>query len=313
MTDPRAEPVPEEVRSLAAERDERRRERDFAAADALRDRIATLGYQVVDSPEGSRVEPLGPPEHEEPHRVAPAEVASVLDEPAAFDVSVQWVVQGWPQDVVRGIESFRRHQGSRTVQYVVVDAADTDPALWPDGVDLVALDEDHGWGADRNCGLRRAAGALVLVVDGSVEATGDVLGPLEGALADPSVGVAGPFGIVTPDLRHFHESPGPEVDAVEGYLMAFRREVFARVGLFDEKFRFYRSADIELSFRVKEAGLRAVVVDVPVEKHEHRMWNGTPEGERDRLSKRNFYRFLDRFRDRSDLCVSPDPGHDQGE
>ncbi len=162
MTDPRAGPVPEDVRALAAERDERRRERDFAAADALRDRIASLGYQVIDSPEGSRVEPLGSPEL---HRVAPAEVASVLDRPAAFDASVQWVVQGWPQDVVRGIESFRRHQGSRTVQHVVVDAANTDPAFWPGGVELVALDEDHGWGADRNCGLRRAAGALVLVVD----------------------------------------------------------------------------------------------------------------------------------------------------
>lgn len=306
MTDERADAVPEDVLALAAERDERRAERDFAAADALRDRIVVLGYQVIDSPEGFRVEALAPAE---PRRLAPAEVPSLLDQPAAFDLSVQWVAQGWPEDVVRGIESFRRHQGSRTVQHVVVDAADTDPAFWPDGVELVALDADHGWGADRNCGMRRAAGDLVLVVDGSIEATGDVFGPLEVALAEPSVGVAGPFGIVTPDLRHFHESAGPEVDAVEGYLMAFRRDVFGKVGLFDEKFRFYRSADIELSFRIKDAGLRAVVVDVPVEKHQHRMWSNTPEAERDRLSKRNFYRFLERFRDRSDLCVAPGPDH----
>ena len=53
---------------------------------------------------------------------------------------------------------------------------------------------------------------------------------------------------------------------------------------------------IECSFRVKEAGYRAVVVDVPVARHEHRVWSNTPPSERDRLSKRNYYRFLDRFR-----------------
>jgi hypothetical protein len=51
--------------------------------------------------------------------------------------------------------------------------------------------------------------------------------------------------------------------------------------------------------------MRALRVDVPVTKHEHRMYHATPEAERDRLSKRNFYRFLERFRDRYDLLVEP--------
>jgi GT2 family glycosyltransferase len=87
--------------------------------------------------------------------------------------------------------------------------------------------------------------------------------------------------------------------------MAFRRDVIRDAGLFDEKFTWYRTADIELSFRLKDAGYRAVVVDVPVDRHEHRVWASTPPSERDRLSKRNFYRFLDRFRDRFDLLVEP--------
>jgi GT2 family glycosyltransferase len=143
----------------------------------------------------------------------------------------------------------------------------------------------------------------VLVMDGSIEPTGDVFAPLEAALEDPSVGVCGPFGISTEDLREFHESDGPEVDAIEGYMMAFRRDVIRDVGLFDEKFRWYRTADIEYSFRIKDAGLRALRVDAPVVKHEHRMYHTTPEAERDRLSKRNYYRFLERFRDRYDLLV----------
>jgi len=294
--------VPDEIRALAAERDERRQARDFAAADALRDRIAELGFAVVDSPEGPAFEPI---EREAPRLLRPREVESLLDEPPTADVSVHWVVEGWPEDVVRAIAGFRANEGGRDVQYVVVDITETDPATYGEGVEVLSLEAGTGWGAARNAGLKRSRGRIVLVMDGSVEPTGDVFGPLQSALADETVGVCGPFGISTQDLRAFHESRGPEVDAVEGYLMAFRRDVIRDVGLFDERFKWYRTADIECSFRVKDAGHRAVLVDVPVERHEHRMYHSTPPEERDRLSKRNYYRFLERFRGRFDLLVEP--------
>jgi hypothetical protein len=46
-----------------------------------------------------------------------------------------------------------------------------------------------------------------------------------------------------------------------------------------------------------------VIAGLPVVKHEHRLWEATDPEERQRLSKRNFYRFLDRWRDREDLLV----------
>ena len=294
--------VPDEVRAIAAQRDERRRAKDFAAADALRDRIAQLGFAVIDGPDGPAFEPLAAAET---LRIAPPDVDSLLDEPPTADVSVHWVAEGWPEDVVRALAGFRANEGGRNVQYVVADTTETDPATYGDGVELLELEIGTGWGAARNAGLKRSRGPIVLVMDGSVEPTGDVFGPLKAALDDPSVGVAVPFGISTEDLREFHDSDGPEVDAIEGYLMAFRRDVLRDVGLFDEKFRWYRTADIECSFRIKDAGMRALRVDVPVIKHEHRMYHATPEAERDRLSKRNFYRFLERFRDRYDLLVDP--------
>jgi cysteinyl-tRNA synthetase len=241
----------------------------------------------------------------EPRRIAAHDVESLLDEPATADVSVHWVVEGWPEDVARALAGFRANVGGRDVRYVVADVTETEPSSYGADVEVLALETGTGWGAALNAGLRRSRGRSVLVMDGSVEPTGDVFAPLEAALEDPSVGVCGPFGISTEDLREFHESDGPEVDAIEGYLMAFRRDVIRDVGLFDERFRWYRTADIECSFRIKDAGLRAVRVDAPVLKHEHRMYHATPEAERDRLSKRNYYRFLERFRDRYDLLVRP--------
>jgi cysteinyl-tRNA synthetase len=290
----------DEARRLAEERRERRAAKDFAAADGLRDRIRDLGFDVKDTADGFELSPIEP---QTPQRVSPADVPSALDEPATFEFSVHWVVQGWPEDAVRGIDAFRRHHARREIQQVVVDAADTDSAIWPEDIELVPLDRDHGWAADRNAGLRRARADVVVVIDGSIEPAGDVLTPLAEALEDPSIGIAGPFGIVTDDLREFRDADGTECDAVEGYLMAFRREILTTAGLFDEKFAFYRTADIEYSFRVKDQGLRAIVVPLPVERHEHRMWTNTPEDERARLSKRNFYRFLERWRGRTDLTV----------
>jgi glycosyltransferase involved in cell wall biosynthesis len=231
----------------------------------------------------------------------------VLDEPADADASLQWLVEGWPKDVVRALDGVRAHLGDRRLQLVVTVVTAEEPIELGDDVEVVALEPGTGWGAARNAGLRRSRGRIVVVLDGSIEPTGDLLAPLEAALTDRTTGVCGPFGISTTDLRAFEESDGVggdrEVDAIEGYCMAFRRDVLRDVGLFDERFAWYRTADIELSFRLREAGYRARVVDVPVARHEHRVWAATSPEERDRLSKRNFYRFLERFRDRFDLLT----------
>ena len=51
--------------------------------------------------------------------------------------------------------------------------------------------------------------------------------------------------------RQFHQFSmeaigfaGPDVDAIEGYLMAFPRALLREIGLFEEKFRFYRLLDV---------------------------------------------------------------------
>jgi glycosyltransferase involved in cell wall biosynthesis len=301
--------VPDEIRRLAEERERARTARDFGAADDLRERIRRGGFEVTDTPDGPQLSAHPSPARaaREAARLRPNDVESLLGDPPSFDASVQWIVEGWPLDVVRGIESFRSTGvGERSVQHVVVDL--TDREGWPQHVDVIRLDRGTGWAAARNAGLQRTAGEIVLLVDGSVEATGEVIGPLVDTLRDRSVGLTGPFGLVTDDLREFRESPGPECDAVEGYLMAFRRSLLAEGPRFDERFKYYRSADIEFSFQVRARGLRATVTQVPVRRHEHRMWANTPEDRRERLSKRNFYRFLERWRERMDLTVGAGGG-----
>ncbi len=51
------EPAPDAVRALAEERERARAERDFAAADELRERIAALGWEVRDGGQGYELRP----------------------------------------------------------------------------------------------------------------------------------------------------------------------------------------------------------------------------------------------------------------
>jgi Glycosyl transferase family 2 len=299
--------APDDIVEMAARRSEARAAKDFAAADELRAQIADAGWVVVDEPDGGW-QLSSAPRATAPERIRAADVPSVLDEPPDADISVHWVCEGWPEDIARATSSFRTFAGARGVQYVVADVTGADPGAFGPDVEVLPLEAGTGWGAACNAGLRRSRGRLVFLMDGSIECAGDVFSPLEAALEDPGLGIAGPFGIVTHDLRQFDEASGPgPCDAVEGYFMAMRREVAAGVGSFDEKFRWYRTADIEFSFRVKDAGLRTEVVDVPVTRHEHRMWFETDPLERAKWSKRNFYRFLDRWRDRWDLVLDPRP------
>ena len=214
--------APEDVQRLAGDRADARAAKDFALADELRDRIHELGWEVTDQPGGFELEPVA---SEADRPVRSADVPSVLDDTTTFDVSVHWVCEGWLDDIDRALAGFRATAGDRRVQFVVADVTGEAPKHWADAgdVEVVWLESDTGWAAARNAGLRRSLAPIVVALDGSVEPIGDVLGPLEQALADPGLGIVGPFGIVTEDLREFQEAPeaGP-CDAVEGYLMAFR-------------------------------------------------------------------------------------------
>jgi cysteinyl-tRNA synthetase len=53
------EDVPEAVSSLVSARDVARASRDYARADALRDEIAALGWDVIDSPTGTTLRRRG--------------------------------------------------------------------------------------------------------------------------------------------------------------------------------------------------------------------------------------------------------------
>jgi GT2 family glycosyltransferase len=252
---------------------------------------------VLDSAEGSELQALK----------APAQARTTI---VARAVTLLTVVHGWRPDVERWLLSMFTHCKADFEALVVDNSGDTRMAGWlqsraAERLRVLTLDPPLGFATAVNAGIDAAAGDAIVLFDPGVELTGDAVTPLLEALADPTVMVAGPYGLRgNGTLKEFEEHAGPEVDAIEGYCMAFRRTDAQAVQGFDPKFKFYRIADIEFSFRLRDRGGRAVALDgLPILKHEHRLWEATSLEERDRLSRRNLYRFLDRWGQRKDLQV----------
>ena len=303
-----SDPWPEEVAALLRQRAAAREARDWAQADALRDSIRELGWEPVDGPSGSTARPVPQPTQQQ---------ASRLNEPASLPASIVAVIDDYPDDMARLVAGLHAHPPAANHELVLVANA---PAAGADrlpflgsGVQVIESEQRLGWADAVNLGLHRARGAVVILLDTSIEPAGDFLTPLLAAFDDATVGVAGPWGVTSGNGRQFDEAPPGEVDAVEGYCLAIRREALQQVGGFDHRFRFYRNADLDLSFAVRDNGWKAMrTAPVPLERHEHRGWLAHPEAERDRLSKRNFYRFLKHWGDRRDLLLHPAPRSARG-
>ena len=310
--------IPEDVLSAAHARARAREERDWPEADRLRAEIEAAGWRIVDRGTDFALTPIASPTVEDEAGVrygSSDAVPSRLDEPAAGLATVVLVATDWPDDLERALDAIDGTSPAEAAVVVVADGPSDEQAGALEGVatrprvEVVRTTERLGQGAAMNVGLRRAAAPIVVVLDTSVEPLGDVVTPLARALDDPTVAVAGGWGIVSDDLRRFSEAPAGDVTAVEGYALAYRRADGAERGPFDERFRFYRNLDIWWSLVLRDEGedappRRAVAVDLPAERHEHRGWTSLPADERDRLSKRNFYRIIDRFGARRDLAGS---------
>ena len=221
MTEPDSE-----VRHLVDQRQAARERRDFATADALRDQLRRAGWLVRDTPDGPELAAAPPYQ-----TVDPAALAPRWDEPDRHDVSVVVHVAGWPEDVARATRALAAHHPDLAYEVLLVSdgAGETtgraleDLAAADHHVRVLHLDPAIGFGACMNLGMGQALGRVLVWLDPHVEATGDLLGPLLAALDQPGTGLAGGWGVTTTSMLEFEADDGPEVDAVEGYLLAVPR------------------------------------------------------------------------------------------
>ncbi len=315
--------LPVEVAQQAQARSALRQQGLYSQADSVREELTSKGYSLRDTAQGSLVLPR---RLEDEFTVLSSSTDAPDNTQAAdvYEFSINLLAHNSRADLERAIQSIVRHAGSYSIELVIVENGSTDDTLTylqhlarsgdivtDDGqrIALQVLFADHntGFAAGRNATMRASRGRYIVLMDTSIEINGDIWEPLAQTLADHTSGVVGPYGLVTDDLREFSEAAGPDVDAIEGYLMAFRRAVLPEVGRIDERFRFYRLMDIYYSFFFKTSGYRVLTTPLVSEriiKHPHREWYSLSEEERATKSKKNYDIFRARWHHGESLLVA---------
>ena len=294
---------PAEVTALAEQRAAARAAKDFATSDRLRDEIADLGWTVRDGADGWALA------ERPPYDVLPTlrELPDRSAEPDGRRCTVAVLVEGWPDDVRTCVEAVLTHTPDDVV-VVLLENGPTDAgavvhelAASP-RVEELHVDRAGGWAEARQALLRYDVATVHVLLDPSTVLEGDAVTPLLAAFDDPAVAGAGWRGVnVVDGWMEFADAGPGVVEALLGYLFAVRRSAALQVPL-PPKARFYRNADMEWSYLLRDAGVgRLVALDLPVRQDRHRGYHDSDPEYRDRESRKTYDRFLQRFRNREDL------------
>ncbi len=201
-------------------------------------------------------------------------VPSLLEEPATTKWTVVVMASEQPDQFSRLLGALKVHAPAGTQVIVVAndpseaqaaglapEAADREPV---GGVEPEVLRTSTrvGYAAALNIGLQRARGEFVLMANGTAWPTGDAMTPLAAALADPGVAASGGYplhsdaqGPLRPNALSRElaaataggdgDAAGgddatagttPQVVALEGAWLAFRRDDYRELGPLDERF-----------------------------------------------------------------------------
>lgn len=310
-THPYRHSIPEDILALSHQRDILRRRGQYDRADLLKRQLEDAGYAVKDNPHGAHLIILPGVEVDGTLYRTARQLPSLLDEADRCTFSLNILGQNSFAATRRCVESVLRFAGSADIEIMLVDNASLDGLeSWASELrqreprlHLLRTTRVMGHAEARNVGLKQSRGRYILLLDSSVEVTGEIFALLEKTLQDEEVGLTGARGLRTSDLRHFEKSDQQEVEAIDGACLAFRRRLLKQTGLLDERFRFPQYLDIDLSFAVRDTGVGAVLTSqLPITIHPSASGDYS-DAEYTRLTRRNFYRYLDKWGNREDLLL----------
>jgi glycosyltransferase involved in cell wall biosynthesis len=313
-THPHRHSIPPEILAISHERDLLRRRGQYERADMLKQQIEDAGYAVKDNPHGAHLVILPGVEVDGIVYRTTRQLPSRLKEDDTCTFSVNILAANTAEQTRRCIDSVLRYASTTSLEIILVDNASLDGINeWAINyqrqgkeprLHLIRATRRMGEAEARNTGLKQSRGRYILILDSSIELTGDIFTPLAKTLEQQDIGITGLRGLRSEDLRHFEESMQTEVEAIEGHCMAFKRSLLKQAGLFDEGYRYPHFMDIDFNFSLRDTGIKAVVTaELPVTRHIEPIDTGVADADRTRVTKRNFYRYLDKWGDREDLLL----------
>lgn len=164
---------------------------------------------------------------------------------------------------------------------VVVDDGSTDatPAIAESLSVRVVRQQKRGPAAARNAGAAVATSDIVVFTDADCVPHADWVEKLLSGFSAGIGAVGGTYGIANPkrllarmiheEIQLRHARFGDSVDFLGSFNLAVRRELFEKLGGFDESFSAASGEDNDLSYRILDAGQKLGFVRAAIVEHYH--------------------------------------------
>ena len=166
-------------------------------------------------------------------------------------------------------------------EIIVVDDGSTDatPGIASEH-DVIYLRQDQrGPAAARNAGAQRASGEFIAFTDADCVPQPDWIAHLLESFDNGVAAAGGTYGnasgrswlasLIHEEIQARHARFGREVDFLGSFNVMYRRELFQRVGGFDESFRTASGEDNDLAYRLQDAGGKLAFTPHAVVAHHH--------------------------------------------
>jgi len=225
----------------------------------------------------------------------------------AGSIRICLIAEGFTEDLVSCVSSITRH--TNTLICVYANGKNnwlSNDLFQTNQVSVTQEKNPLGWGNVINYFLNTFSEDYLIIMDPSTKFTADPIPKTLSTLADGYQGVGWKGGLVNleDEWRTTSDKGAGEVDVLFSYYFALDRKFAILAGGANSSAKYYRNADLELSLAMRSVGGKLMQLDLPLEQGRHHGYHDVDPDYRDKNSRKNYQRILDRFRGKNEI-LSP--------
>ena len=225
----------------------------------------------------------------------------------AGSIRICLIAEGFTEDLITCVSSITKH--TQTPVSIYANGKSnwlTENLFNPQQVSVTQEKNPLGWGNVINYFLNTFTEDYLVIMDPSTIFTGDPIPETLSALKSGHQATGWKGGLVNleDEWRSTEDKGVGEVDVLFSYFMAINREFALKAGGANPSAKYYRNADLELSLVIRAAGGKLKQIDLPLEQGRHHGYYDTDPDYRDKNSRKNYQRILERFRGKNEI-LSP--------
>ena len=217
------------------------------------------------------------------------------------------IAEGFTEDLVSCVSSITKHTNTPISVYANGKSNWlSDDLFQSDQVSITQEKNPLGWGNVINYFLNTFTDDYLIIMDPSTKFTADPIPMTLSALESGYQGVGWKGGLVNleDEWRTTSDKGAGEVDVLFSYYFAMDRKFAISAGGANPSAKYYRNADLELSLAIRSVGGKLMQLDLPLEQGRHHGYHDIDPDYRDKNSRKNYQRILDRFRGKNEI-LSP--------